>query len=72
MRLLMARFCAGRARFAAGLLVGLTVFVFLRTLFVWFAGHLICDRSRVSGKTLPLLGHQALQLARHDLPEIYA
>ena len=70
MRLLLARFCAGRARFALGLLVCL--WVFLRALLVWFAGHVVCARSRVSGKTLPLLWHQALQLARHDLPEINA
>jgi hypothetical protein len=48
------------------------VFVFLGALFVWFAGHLVGARGRVSGNTLPLLGHQALQLARHDLPKINA
>jgi hypothetical protein len=47
--------------------------VFLRALIIQGAvGRLFGLGGRVSGKTLPLCRHQALQLLRHDLSKVEA
>lgn len=67
---MVARFGSGLAGFALAVFFCLCVGV--GALIVLFVRRLFGVGSRVSGKALPLLWHQALHLARHELPKVNA
>jgi hypothetical protein len=68
MRLLMAGLSARRIWVVAGAFFVSAVFI--STLIFGLAWRWVCGCGGVSGKALPLLWHQALHLARHDLSKI--